>query len=305
MYAKIFAQIFDSSIAEDWQVRHVFEDLLKLCDRDGIVDRTPEAIARRTNVPLKVVARAIAILEQPDARSRNQEYEGRRIVRLSGHRDWGWHIVNYGHYRDIASEEQRREKNLEAVRRYRAKKKAATPVAGSCRPSCATGQAEAGTENSPTPARVEVPKLSLPVPGRCKAQPTAALGNHPRLAALDATAAGDGRAPMPMQKPEAEVKRSGPLPEKDRPPGREPLAGPNEPAKPVRLTGPQKELAVLMECFLGNQWVNDAGKWIGRIRTQFGKSERVIMEVGNAVKENRILTTPAQYAEDTWRRFAA
>jgi hypothetical protein len=40
MFAKIFTQIFDSSIAEDYQTRHVFEDLLKLCDINGVVDIT-------------------------------------------------------------------------------------------------------------------------------------------------------------------------------------------------------------------------------------------------------------------------
>lgn len=123
MFAKIFEQIFDSSIAEDWQTRHVFEDMLKLCDRRGILDRTPEAISRRTNVPLEIVERAIAKLEQADPRSRNPEFEGRRIVRLDEHRDWGWRIVNYDYYRQIASEDQRREKTLERVKRYRGKEK--------------------------------------------------------------------------------------------------------------------------------------------------------------------------------------
>jgi hypothetical protein len=51
--------------------------------------------------------------------------------------------------------------------------------------------------------------------------------------------------------------------------------------------------------------VNDAGRWIGRIKNEFSKAERVIAEVENAEKENRIDTTPAQFAEDTWKRFAA
>ena len=36
LYAKVFAQIFDSSLADDWQVRHVFIDLLILADRHGV-----------------------------------------------------------------------------------------------------------------------------------------------------------------------------------------------------------------------------------------------------------------------------
>lgn len=123
MFAKIFEQIFDSSIAENWQTRHVFEDMLKLCDRRGILDRTSEAIARRTNVPLDIVKKAIVELEQPDSRSRNPEFEGRRIVRLDVHRDWGWRIVNYEYYRQIASADQKREQTLERVKRYREREK--------------------------------------------------------------------------------------------------------------------------------------------------------------------------------------
>ena len=43
MFAKVFTQIFDSSIAENYEVRHVFEDMLKLADREGAVDMTGEA----------------------------------------------------------------------------------------------------------------------------------------------------------------------------------------------------------------------------------------------------------------------
>lgn len=116
----------ESSLAEDYQTRHVFEDMLKLCDLNGVVDMTAEAIARRTNVPLDIVKRGIAELEKPDHKSRNPENQGKRIVRLDDHRDWGWLIVNYDYYRKLASEDQRREKTALRVRRFREKNK---PVA--------------------------------------------------------------------------------------------------------------------------------------------------------------------------------
>ena len=121
MFAKVFDQIYNSSIAEDWQVRVVFEDFLVLADIDGVVDMTPEAISRRTNVPLDIVEHAIKVLESPDPKSRRTEDEGRRIRLLDEHREWGWFIINYQHYREIASEEQRREKTRERVRKYRKK----------------------------------------------------------------------------------------------------------------------------------------------------------------------------------------
>lgn len=119
MYAKIFTQIFDSSIAEDYKVRHVFEDLLKLADRDGVLDMTLEAIARRTNVPLEEVRHGVDELCKPDERSRSKEEEGRRLVLLDPERGWGWRIVNYHHYRALRDEEARREYFRQAKRRQR------------------------------------------------------------------------------------------------------------------------------------------------------------------------------------------
>jgi|ERR1017187_1441056 hypothetical protein len=66
-----------------------------------------------------------------------------------------------------------------------------------------------------------------------------------------------------------------------------------------------KELADRMEAALGLQWVNDAGKWVNRIKAEPRKSERVIAEVESAVKERRINTTAAQYAENIWAEFSA
>lgn len=122
MYAKIFRQIFESSIADDWHTRVVFQDMLVLADSGGVVDMTHEALARITNVPLDIIKKAVEALEAPDARSRNPEAGGARIVRIDEHRDWGWSVVNYDHYRKIASEEQRKEKTrvrVEALRRRR------------------------------------------------------------------------------------------------------------------------------------------------------------------------------------------
>lgn len=121
MYAKIFTQIFDSSIAENYEVRHVFEDMLKLADRDGVVDMTMEAIARRTNVPLEKVKFGIAELLKADPKSRSGQNGGRRIIPIDSRRDWGWLIVNYQHYRELQDEDARRSYFRDAKRRERSK----------------------------------------------------------------------------------------------------------------------------------------------------------------------------------------
>jgi hypothetical protein len=122
LYARVFTQILDSSLAEDWQARHVFEDLLKLAD-NGVVDMTRQAIVRRTNIPAEIIDRAIAKLEAPDPSSRDPGEDGRRIVRLDEHRDWGWLIVNWPKYEAIKRAEDQRLKTAERTRRWRDRKK--------------------------------------------------------------------------------------------------------------------------------------------------------------------------------------
>lgn len=132
MYAKIFTQILDSSLVEDYPARCVFMDLLLLADKHGVVDMTPEAIARRTNAPLKVVKAAIAKLSEVDPQSRTKDEDGRRIILLDDHRDWGWQIVNFVHYHKMQSEEDRREYMREYMREKRREKPLApvsTPLA--------------------------------------------------------------------------------------------------------------------------------------------------------------------------------
>lgn len=119
MYAKLFRQIFDSSISNDYVVRHIFMDLLALADRDGHVDMTAEAIARRTNVPLDIIRYALDKLNAPDPHSRTPDEEGRRIVLLDTHRDWGWRIVNYEWYRNMRDEEARKAYFREYKRKIR------------------------------------------------------------------------------------------------------------------------------------------------------------------------------------------
>lgn len=125
MFAKIFAQIFESSIAEDYIARHVFMDLLVLADRDGVVDKTPQAIARITNVPLNDVMHGLKVLSSPDAKSRTKIEDGRRLVLIDEGRDWGWRVVNYDKYRQIRDEEARRISNRSYKRDQRERQRKA------------------------------------------------------------------------------------------------------------------------------------------------------------------------------------
>lgn len=125
MYGKLFVQMYDGTLgtAGPWQALVTFQQLIILADREGIVDMTGEAISRRTTIPLDIIQTGIQALEQPDPHSRTPDEEGRRIIRLNDDRDWGWRIVNYVHYRNIRSQEERREymRNYQRKRRALAK----------------------------------------------------------------------------------------------------------------------------------------------------------------------------------------
>jgi len=122
MYVKVFNQIFDSSIADDYKLRHFFTDMLVLADINGVVDMTATAIAARTRIPLEEVVSMLAKLEQPDPESRTPDHDGRRIALLDDHRTWGWCIINYDRFRKTSSEEQRREKTAARTRAYKLRK---------------------------------------------------------------------------------------------------------------------------------------------------------------------------------------
>lgn len=102
LYSRVFLQILDSSIAEDFTMRHVFEDFLKLCDhKTGILDMTRQALSRRLNIPKEILDAEISKLEAPDLESRDSDNDGRRIAKLDEHRDWGWKILNWEKYEAV------------------------------------------------------------------------------------------------------------------------------------------------------------------------------------------------------------
>jgi len=160
VYAKIFSQIHDSTIAEDWQRRLVFMDLLILADRTGAVDMPVEAIARRTNVPIEIIEAAICALCKPDDKSRSPGARGARLVPLDPERDWGWQIVNFSAYHSMRDENARRE----YMRGYMRKKR----EGGKAPPL-----SEAGPANKPVARRRKPDEIWDALCAALKLQPTA------------------------------------------------------------------------------------------------------------------------------------
>jgi hypothetical protein len=90
------------------------------------------------------------------------------------------------------------------------------------------------------------------------------------------------------------------------------VKGDNRPATAFRrLTAAEIEIAVNCESALAGGWANDSRKWLNRITgcpernvmAAPDKVRRVMAEVVNAANEKRIKTTPARYAEQTWKEF--
>ena len=126
MYGKVFASMYEGSLYGQWQALVTFQQMIVLADIDGRVDMTPQALAARTSIPFEIIQEGIRLLEAPDSYSRSADHDGRRIVRVDESRPWGWEIVNYKYYRNLATAEDKRRADRE---RIAAKRAVSQPVA--------------------------------------------------------------------------------------------------------------------------------------------------------------------------------
>lgn len=126
MYGKIFSSMYDGSLYGQWQAIVTFQQMIVLCNEDGIVDMTPQALAARTSIPLEIIKAGIELLEKPDSYSRTRDHDGRRIELIEAERPWGWRIINYRKYRLLVTAEQKREADRLRLSIKRAAEKKAT-----------------------------------------------------------------------------------------------------------------------------------------------------------------------------------
>jgi hypothetical protein len=148
MYAKLFTSIYQGTLRGNSHGLLVFTNLLAHCDKDGIVDMHPRAIAEEVGLTPDQVRDALLVLESPDDESRSPEEQGRRIVRLDEHRAWGWRVVNYLKYRAIRNEDDRREQNRLSQARWREKNKPASAKVSQRKAQSAHTEADAEALNT-------------------------------------------------------------------------------------------------------------------------------------------------------------
>ena len=121
MYGKLFASMYDGTLYGQWQAIITLQQMVILADSDGVVDITPPALAAKTSIPLEIIEKGLEQLSEPDRYSRSSAEEGRRIVPIEDDRPWGWVIVNYSHYKNLASVQDKKEKDRQRMAEKRSK----------------------------------------------------------------------------------------------------------------------------------------------------------------------------------------
>ena len=129
MYGKIFDSIYDGTLRANWQALVTFQQLIILADKDGFVDMTPHAIHGRTGIPFDIIEAGLEHLSKPDPHSRSNTEDGRRIVLLDEHRQWGWRLVNHAYYNKLRSAEEKRQADRQRITEKREKLKLSHDVA--------------------------------------------------------------------------------------------------------------------------------------------------------------------------------
>ena len=121
MYGKVFAQMYEGTLAGHWQAIVTMQQLIVLATKDGVIDMTAESISRRTSIPPEIITAGLEHLAKPDPFSRTPGEDGRRIVLLDDHRPWGWKLVNHAKYRALRNLEEKREADRDRMREKRNK----------------------------------------------------------------------------------------------------------------------------------------------------------------------------------------
>lgn len=115
MYGKIFDSMYEGTLYGHWQAIVTLQQMLVLCNADGVVDMTPQALAARTSIPLEIITKGIEVLSEPDPYSRTPGEEGRRIILIDPRRPWGWFIVNHAKYKRMLDKEEKNKADRERI----------------------------------------------------------------------------------------------------------------------------------------------------------------------------------------------
>ncbi len=180
MYGKLFTSMYDGTLRVNWKALVTFQQMICLCDSEGVLDMTPVAIHGRTGIPLDIIEEGIQHLEAPDPYSRTPDMDGRRIERLDAHRPWGWRIINHAKYRDLVNREDKREADRTRIaekRRLAKGEQMSLDVAGCS--GMSQGVADVAHADTDTDTDEDITR-SVPDPAERLFEVWKAEYNHPR-----------------------------------------------------------------------------------------------------------------------------
>ena len=108
MYGKIFESIYEGSLYGQFEAIVTFQAMIVLADEEGVIDISPQALSGKTSIPIAVINKGLKVLQQSDPLSRSPDHNGKRIMLINEEREFGWQIVNYMYYRNLASRSEKR-----------------------------------------------------------------------------------------------------------------------------------------------------------------------------------------------------
>lgn len=106
-YTPLFQSLTTGTLCGKWPDIGLWPIVLSLADKQGIVDVTPDYLARITGLPIDDVTACMARFCEPDPYSRTPTDEGRRLALIDPeNRCWGWKVLNHAQYRERARKQQ-------------------------------------------------------------------------------------------------------------------------------------------------------------------------------------------------------
>lgn len=121
MYGKHFSSMYGGSMYGAGPVVFSVWGYVIANTVDSRVELNARPLAGIIGTTTAEIEKAIDFLCQPDPESRNQAYEGRRLVREG---QYQFFVVSHEIYRSMRDEEERRAYNAKKQREHRARKKA-------------------------------------------------------------------------------------------------------------------------------------------------------------------------------------
>jgi hypothetical protein len=97
-YGKVFPTMYTGSMfGAGLPVFALWPWIIAHKDENGVVEVNPDLVAAQLGCVAQHVQDALDYLTRPDPNSRSKDEDGRRLVKVS---QFGYRVVNHGHYRD-------------------------------------------------------------------------------------------------------------------------------------------------------------------------------------------------------------